>query len=107
LANRASEEYAAGLPATEAYPSYLLNDAGEMEGDPNVAEYRATKLMELFGDGYPQPSRQQLAPRTIRTVRVAESVDDAAYDELDLLDLANVYEYGELDESEGWSEADE
>lgn len=102
LANRASEEYASGALADEAFPAYLQGYAGEMEGDPNVAEFRAARLMELLSETAPESVSQERVPRVRQYTRAAEALDDAVYDELDLADLASMYENGELDAYADW-----
>jgi hypothetical protein len=89
LLNQASAEYrAAAATSGEAYPPYLLDYAGEPQGDLAVPEFRAQKLFELLQEadfGQDEAYRED-SPEL-------PALNDQFYDELELAQFLSDYEF--------------
>ena len=89
LANQAASEHSAALHARELHPEYMSDYAGELRGDPAVAEHRAEALYELL----------ERTPLESESLESSESAEFAEYrhemeaqHEYELMDFAELLE---------------
>lgn len=97
LANQAAAEYHAGSAnsyASQRYPRYFENYAGEAYGDPAIPEHRAAALLELFRES--DGEQDEAVPALSLGPHLAHESDpdlDEMYDAMDVAELYGEYEF--------------
>jgi hypothetical protein len=88
LADQASAEYNAAVAASgKTIPPYLVDFAGEVQGDIAVPEYRASRLLEMLQeDDFEQDEYYREDSSELR------QLDDWVYEEMELTRLYSYYE---------------